>query len=472
MFKNFGKVFKFTFKNSTSSRSYRAFTIIVMLLLLVVPGFIFFVSNKNKEEADKTIESCGTKTVYVVDEYAKDTDFSFLNYVGEDNYSDIKYKTFGTVDEALSEITSLGRKDIFILNITKDSEGNLCADIILPKGTELEKGKARNFLSFIDKSGQFFTISALGLDIQKLSSLNVGYDSEVYTSTGYSEGKTYAEEKREAAAANEEKIEENGLTVRENDAVKGYLPVVRVIFTYANVMLLYFLILSYSNALSQNVVLEKANKLMDTMLVSVKPEALILGKFLGSASAGLLQVLLWVGALIGGVFGGFEVVNKITDTTYNPAIIFIKALSGLGVFNPINIIIGIVGLVAGFLIFMALAAIGGSISSTREEAQANSSLYILILIASFFAVFLCGGLDSTKVVEWLYYVPSIAALMLPAGIITNAISTLQAAISMGLMVLLSTILIIIAGRLYKMMSLYKGNKVNLGKALKMLIANK
>ncbi len=472
MFKNFGKVFKFTFKNATSSRSYRVFTIIVMLLLLVAPGLIFFVSNKNKEEAEEKIEACGTNTVYVVDEYAKDTDFSFLNYVGEENYSAIKYKTFGSVDQALAEIEKLQRKDIFILDITKDSEGNLCADIILPKETKLEKDKVRNFLKLIDKSGQIFTLSALGLDIQKLSSLSVGYDSTVYTSTGYSSGKSYSVEKTEAAEANEEKVEENGLTVRENDAVKGYLPVVRVILTYANVMLLYFLILSYSTALSQNVVLEKANKLMDTMLVSVKPEALILGKFLGASCAGLLQMILWVGALLGGVFGGFEIVCKLMDTTYNPAIVLIKALSGLGVFKPISIIIAIVGLIAGFLIFMALAAIGGSISSTREEAQSNASIYVLVLVASFFAVFLCGGLDSTQVVEWLYYVPTIAALMLPAGIITNALTTLQAALSMGLMVIVSVVLIIIAGRLYKMMSLYKGNKISLGKALKMLITNK
>ena len=54
---------------------------------------------------------------------------------------------------------------------------------------------------------------------------------------------------------------------------------------YLNVMVLYFLVLFYGQGVASSVVLEKQSKLMDTFLLSVRPEAMVLGKLLAGASS-------------------------------------------------------------------------------------------------------------------------------------------------------------------------------------------
>lgn len=79
---------------------------------------------------------------------------------------------------------------------------------------------------------------------------------------------------------------------------------------YVNIMLLYFLILFYGQGTANCVVLEKSSKLMDTMLVSVKPEAMVIGKVLAQAFTCVIQIALWVIGLWGGFAAGIWAVKQ------------------------------------------------------------------------------------------------------------------------------------------------------------------
>ena len=59
-------------------------------------------------------------------------------------------------------------------------------------------------------------------------------------------------------------------------------------------------------------------------------------------------------------------------------------------------------------------------------------------------------------------------MLLPAGICTGSIPVGTAVAGLAILILTSVGLLVLAGKLYKMMSLYKGNAVNISKALKML----
>ena len=149
MFKNFGKVFKFTFKNSAGGKSYIIFTVLVAILLLVGPGFLYAI--KNQREEKKEIASCGAGIIYVADEYAKDADFNFLNYVGEKNYEKIIYKTFADEEDALKAANESDRSDVLVLYIKQDQEKNFIANIIIPNSSDIDSDKAENLLDFLDK---------------------------------------------------------------------------------------------------------------------------------------------------------------------------------------------------------------------------------------------------------------------------------------------------------------------------------
>ena len=78
MFKNFDKVFKFTFKNQTSTKGYKYGTIITALILFIIPVAIFVISGMALDDKKDTLESCGAERVYVVDPEAPDTTFFFI----------------------------------------------------------------------------------------------------------------------------------------------------------------------------------------------------------------------------------------------------------------------------------------------------------------------------------------------------------------------------------------------------------
>ena len=63
MFKNFDKVFKFTFKNQTSTKGYKYGTIITALILFIIPVAIFVISGMALDDKKDTLESCGAERV-------------------------------------------------------------------------------------------------------------------------------------------------------------------------------------------------------------------------------------------------------------------------------------------------------------------------------------------------------------------------------------------------------------------------
>ena len=105
-----------------------------------------------------------------------------------------------------------------------------------------------------------------------------------------------------------------------------------MLLPFASLMLLYFLVLLYGQSTAASVILEKTSKLMDLFLVSVEPGAMVLGKVLATALAGLLQLAVWAAGLAGGFAIGGAVVRQ-TGVTL-PLLEVLGAMEPYGSGNP------------------------------------------------------------------------------------------------------------------------------------------
>ena len=450
MFKNFDKVFKFTFRNQTSTKGYKRGTFLTAFILFIIPVAIFSIVGYVLKNDDDELKSCGAERVYVVDPEAPNADFNILNVTGVEGYTDIQYSNAETVDEALETIESRGEKKSIVLQIRKE-DGQLQSRIILPDVCELEKDDVKNYNDFIDESGNVFALIASGVDMGDMTEVMKQTDYSVYDSDGFRDGTDLY---TDAGKLNEQ----------QNAKI---LPVFNMILTYVCVIFIYMIIIMYGNSILQNIVLEKSSKLMDTMLISVAPQALVFGKMLAVLTSGILQLLVWIAGLVGGVVAGLKIFGTMLSGADTVVMTFVKSFADLGLFKPVNVIVGILALIFGIIMYASLSAVAGAISGTREEAASNQSLFIMLLLFSFYAI-LFKGMNTTNPALWLYLVPFTSAMVLPSGICSGIISTGVAAAGLGILVVCSLGLIILAGKLYKMMSLYKGNKVSLGKAIKML----
>ena len=80
-------------------------------------------------------------------------------------------------------------------------------------------------------------------------------------------------------------------------------------------MVLYFFVLAYGQGVANSVVTEKSSKLMESMLVAVKPAAIILGKLLAITLTGIIQLFSWIFGLIISFFIGSKIVLSINPDT-------------------------------------------------------------------------------------------------------------------------------------------------------------
>ncbi len=453
MFKNFDKVFKFTFKNQLT-RGYKITTLVIALILFMVPIIILMIAGKTSSGDEDKLESCGADKIYVVDSLNPEGDFNSLNLTGQEGYTDIKYVNAESVEAALETISDAGEKKSFILEFKKD-EGELKSRIILPEGSEIEEDTAENYEDFIEKSGTIFTIIASGASANDLGTVMTQSGYKVYDTEGYKVGKDLY--------SDSSKLEE-----QSNSEI---LPIFNLILVFASAFIIYMIIILYGNSILQTIILEKSSKLMDTMLISVSPDAMIFGKMLAVLASGVLQLLIWVFSVVAGVIAGLKIYDQVFEDVSSAAASFVKNMGSLGLFKPANVIIGILALIMGIIMYSSLAAVAGAISSSREEGASNQTLFTMILLICFYLV-IFKGINTSEVVTWLYLMPFSSAMLLPAGICSGIISLPIGIAGLLIITVCSAVFIILAGKLYKMMSLYKGNPVNIPKALKMLFSNK
>lgn len=244
--------------------------------------------------------------------------------------------------------------------------------------------------------------------------------------------------------------------------------VLSMVLPFVSLMLLYFLVLLYGQGTAASVLLEKTSKLMDLFLVSVEPGAMVLGKVLATALAGLLQLAVWAAGLAGGFAIGGAVVRQ-TGVTL-PLLEVLKGVGRLtGLFSVPAMLEAAGLLLAGFLLYCSLSAIGGSMAGKAEDLSSTNVLFSLVLVASFFCCMFAGGMDGmTSSARWLDYVPFTAILVTPSRVLLGQTSLLGGLVSLALVVVCAGVLTALAGRVYRLMSLYKGNPPTPRRVLRML----
>ena len=450
MFKNYDKVFKFTFKNQTGTKGYRNGTVIVALLLFFVPVIIFSIIGLNKRKGSD-LKPCGATSIYVSNPANTEIDFGLLNTLNVPGYTSLSYKTFSSVTDALSYAKENDSKTSLVLNLTND-DGQTSSTVIIPEGSEIEKKDAKNYQKFIDENNQLFSVLASGVELKDLPELSKVSSSDSYTLAGIKTGTGIFED-------SEAMDDQTNSTIR---------PIFNMVLVYITTMVMYFIVIVYGTSIMQNVVLEKSSKLMDTMLISLKPQAMIMGKMLGSLSAALIQFFSWIISLVLGMVVAVFAYKTISPDNTLGIVTFFESFGKLGIFTPGAIVIAVLVLIFGIVFYAAIATICGAISSSKEEVAANQGLFMMVLMISFYVV-LFGGLKSTGASAWMYILPCTGAMLLPAGICSGTVELWIAITALVVSVVSTILLVILSGKLYTMMALYKGNKVNLGKALKMLV---
>lgn len=172
---------------------------------------------------------------------------------------------------------------------------------------------------------------------------------------------------------------------------------------------LWSVVFSVANMLLSGVIEEKSNKILDTLLTSVSPLEMLIGKLLGVAMVSLTLFAFW-GALGGALLtmaaqqAGDSLLGQVAAAFLEPRLIAAFA----------------VGFVAGYLMFGAIFLALGSLCESIQEAQTLLGPVALVLAMPMLLIAPAMENPNAPIIEMASWVPLFTPFLLlvraPAGL--------------------------------------------------------
>jgi ABC-2 type transport system permease protein len=210
------------------------------------------------------------------------------------------------------------------------------------------------------------------------------------------------------------------------------------------VLLLYGQLIGYGYTVAVGVVEEKATRVVEVLLSTIRPVQLLAGKIIGIGLVGLVQLLI-----IGGI--GLAVAVGIDAIDLPP-----------GAFATLGMVL--LWFLLGYALYSVLFAVAGATVSRQEEVQNTSTPMSLVLVASFLAAISALNNPDGTIATVTSYLPPTAPLVMPVRVAAGAASGWEIVVSVLLTLAAIAVLVPLSARLYSGAVLRTGARVKLRSA--------
>lgn len=266
-------------------------------------------------------------------------------------------------------------------------------------------------------------------------------------------------------------------------------------------LVLFMLIFSYGGTVAQSIATEKTSRVMELLLTSVRPLAVVIGKVLamGVVSFGQFAIMGIVGFASFAISAPFGMLGKAMDIAKDPAIqeAIANAAQGAGGvqtsemeiaaaindlragFSPLNILLIIVIFLLGFVFFSLIAALVGASISRMEDLQQAMMPYSLTGVLGMYLAYMpvIGNVDSldtgmatTNPVQiFSYFFPVSSPFALPSAIMLGTLELWQSVVAVAVLAAAVVLVAVIVSKVYEAIILHNGNRIKFGDILKMAV---
>lgn len=231
-----------------------------------------------------------------------------------------------------------------------------------------------------------------------------------------------------------------------------------LLFAISVSMLLYMTILLYGQNVLRSVMEEKQTRVAEVIVASVHPSRLLAGKVLGVGGVGLTQMLIWLGATL------LMAVNRAKLL----ALLGVGAMPLIGI-PPISagmVIALVLYFLLGYILYAALFAAVGAMTSTEQEAQQAQLPIVLLLVGGITFLQPVLGAPEGMLARVLAWFPFTAPIMMPLRMTAVDVATWDIALSIALLVVASYAAIAVAARVYRTGILMYGKRASLAEVVR------
>ena len=215
-------------------------------------------------------------------------------------------------------------------------------------------------------------------------------------------------------------------------------------------MLMYFVILFYGMNVARSIIEEKTSRVFEVLLATIRPEEMMAGKILGVGAVGLTQVGIWI---VAGV------------------LLFVSGVIASGVsvaVNPLQLVFFVVFFLLGYLLYSAIAAALGAMTSSEQELQQMNIFMMLPLIACTVILVPVLGNPDGLIARVFSFIPFCTPLIMYVRIAVHQPPLWQIGVSILEMVVTIYAIIWVTSRIYRVGVLMYGKRPNLPEIVRWL----
>ena len=210
-------------------------------------------------------------------------------------------------------------------------------------------------------------------------------------------------------------------------------------------MIIFIVVSMSSSYIITSVTEEKQSKLVESLLVSVRPMALLLGKVCGMMS---YVVLVLICGVIGSNVSNFVMKNvfMISEDEFSNSGFNFSIFKDFGVVGAICLILSII---LAFLAFGMIAGLFGSTCNKTEDIQNATGNVMTISMFSYFAAILSGAFDNDIVNMIGAIVPPFSFFTTPVAYVTGRINTPMLILSYAIQIALIIGIVMLSAKAYR-----------------------
>lgn len=427
------KVFKFTFVQTGKSKAFIISTIVICVLVLgltLLVGIMPLLTS-----SDSTSVSQGdvlvTKKIYFVDNSGVTEAEDYRQSIEQ---LGLEFESRDAAD--LASLTETVNSSTECMLVTVSSENsNITIYGTRPEDGSVSQNEADGIVNMISEKFSVLRLVKMGLDENQVTSALAPITA--FTSVAGEEAESMA------------------------------VSVVKMIVPMVSALVLFILIFAYGQLIAQSIAQEKTSRVMELLLTSVRPLAVIIGKILAMGALSLMQFLLFIIAGVAGSVVSMPITanagtaqtdgfNEITDAIG-------KVFSGV---SPFAVIAVLVIFLIGFVFYSLIAGLVGASVSRMEDLNAAMQPYAIIGVIGFYLAYFpttmsgIGEGPSTMAII-SYYLPFSSPFALPSAILTGTLSMVEALVAILVLAAVTVLTAILVARVYEQIIFHNGNRLKI-----------
>lgn len=423
-------VFSFTFIQTVKNKAF----IISFLITLVISLVSMPVLNMIKGGKDDTSP---VKKVYIDNKTSLGA-MDFKELKDKDQFSQINFEIMKESYEEVSSRIEEKENESIILTIAEDEAQYSLSFVKSSKGP-LKESHLTSLSEEVSKQFEFYRNSAIGISPEQLDIINAKINTLV-----------------NLADVNGKEIP------KEDTTISG----VEYGFIYGLLFILMMVNIFASTQVANSIVIEKSSRVIEYLLTSVKPLAIIVGKVLAMLSASLLQIV----SMLVVAFISNKVVSSLDSSSgesilsqYLPENIFENL-------NLLNIVLCLILFILGLIFYAVLAGLAGATVSKMEEITEGLKLFTFTnLIGVYIALgasLVLMGAGENAFITYSYLFPLSSPFILPGAILIGKATMPIVVISIVLQLVFIILLFKFVAKVYETLILHNGNAIKLKELFK------